>query len=226
MGARGVDGRGPVRGGARLDYRAQARTYDRTRAASPSILEPIVEALAAAPGRALLDVGGGTGNYAAALRERGWEPRVLDRSTEMLARAAAKGLAVVRADATCLPLSGAAVDAVTMISMLHLVPGWRGALAEARRVLRPGGRLAIMAYTRENLGVHWIWSYFPASLARLEREHQGVGDLARGAARRAGARLRVSRSPGRLGRGDVPAARPAARSRAARADELLRAPRP
>ena len=81
------------------DYSRQARTYDETRAASPSVLGPLREALDGAPGPRLVDVGGGTGNYSLALREEGWEPLVVDRQPEMLARAAAKGLETLQADA-------------------------------------------------------------------------------------------------------------------------------
>gem|GEM_PF-5118778 len=60
------------------DYSNQARAYDTTRAASPSVLAPLRKALEGAPGPELLDIGGGTGNYAAALTEDGWRPLVLD----------------------------------------------------------------------------------------------------------------------------------------------------
>ncbi|MFL5856000.1 MAG: class I SAM-dependent methyltransferase, partial [Solirubrobacteraceae bacterium] len=103
------------------DYSRQAQTYDETRSASPSVLEPLRSALAGAPGPRLLDVGGGTGNYALALREEGWEPVVCDRSPDMLARAAAKGLDVVEADAQQLPFPDASFDAVICVSMLHHV---------------------------------------------------------------------------------------------------------
>ena len=80
------------------DYSNQARRYDDTRAASPSVLAPLEKALAGAPGRRLLDIGGGTGNYALALRLQGWDPLVADRSEPMLERAADKGLATLLAD--------------------------------------------------------------------------------------------------------------------------------
>ena len=73
------------------DYSRQARTYDLTRAASPSVLAALRSALAGAPGPRLADIGGGTGNYAVALREVGWDPVVIDRSPEMLAHATRKG---------------------------------------------------------------------------------------------------------------------------------------
>lgn len=73
------------------DYREQSGRYDQTRGASPSILDPIASALAGAPGDRLIDVGGGTGNYAAALRDRGWRAVVVDVSPEMREQADSKG---------------------------------------------------------------------------------------------------------------------------------------
>lgn len=159
------------------DYSRQAETYDRTRGASPSVLGPLREALAGAPGRRLLDVGGGTGNYALALRDEGWEPLVLDRSAAMLARAAAKGLETREADAQALPVPDACADAVTMISMLHHVDDPARALAEAQRVLRPGGRLAIMAYTRDDIEDVWYHDYFPSTREWMDASHPRLADL-------------------------------------------------
>jgi ubiquinone/menaquinone biosynthesis C-methylase UbiE len=120
-------------------YGNQARTYDETRSASPSVLGPLREALEGSPGRRLLDVGGGTGNYARALREDGWEPVVTDRSPEMLARAAAKGLETVEADAQQLPFADASFDALICVSMLHHVDDRSRALAEQRALARVAG---------------------------------------------------------------------------------------
>lgn len=161
----------------RHDYREQAARYDRTRGASPSILAPLLQALDDAPGPRLLDVCGGTGNYAAALRARGWDPVVLDVSAEMLAYARAKGFPSVRADASTLPIADASVDAVTLVSALHLVRDWRRALAEARRALRRGGRLTLMVYAREHLDVHWILEYFPTARRWADEEHQTLDEL-------------------------------------------------
>jgi SAM-dependent methyltransferase len=161
----------------RHDYREQAARYDRTRGASPSILEPLERALAGAPGPSLLDVAGGTGNYAEALRERGHQPCVVDVSPHMLERAEAKGLPAVQADAARLPFADASFDSVINVSALHLIPRWRVALAEARRVVRPGGRLGLMVYTRENLDVHWIFEYLPSARDWVYPEHQPLADL-------------------------------------------------
>jgi arsenite methyltransferase len=50
----------------------------------------------------------------------------------------------VRADAQQLPLRDQTVDAVVSIAVLQLLPDPAAALAEMARVLRPGGRLAVM----------------------------------------------------------------------------------
>jgi SAM-dependent methyltransferase len=159
------------------DYSRQAESYDATRAASPSVLAPLRAALAGAPGRRLVDVGGGTGNYALALREEGWEPLVIDRSEAMLARAAEKGLATLRGDAQALPLGDASADAVMLVSMLHHVDDPGRALAEARRVLAPGGRLALMAFTREDLEGLWFSDYFPSTRAWMAASHPSTDEL-------------------------------------------------
>jgi ubiquinone/menaquinone biosynthesis C-methylase UbiE len=82
------------------DYSNQARTYDDTRGASPSVLGPLREALQGAPGRRLVDLGGGTGNYALALQREGWDVLVVDREPAMLARAKAKGLETLEGQAS------------------------------------------------------------------------------------------------------------------------------
>jgi SAM-dependent methyltransferase len=153
------------------DYSRQAKRYDRTRAASASILRELREALRGAPGRRLADIGGGTGNYALALKREGWRPVVVDRSADMLVRATGKGLETVEADAQRLPFEDGAFDAAMMISMLHHVEDRRTALAEARRVLGQGGRLVLLGFTREDAETLWILNYFPSSRRWMEATH-------------------------------------------------------
>ena len=159
------------------DYSKQARAYDSTRGASPSVLAPLREALAGAPGPALLDVGGGTGNYAEALAGEGWQPVVLDRSREMLEHATAKRLQTVHGEASELPFAEQSFDAVMLVSMLHHVGDRRHALAEARRVLRLGGSLAVMAFTHEDFAADVSLEYFPISRAWMEETHPPLSEL-------------------------------------------------
>lgn len=159
------------------DYSGQAERYDRTRAASPSVLEPLRRALQGAPGRLLLDVGGGTGNYALALRDDGWDVVVVDRSRGMLQRAVDKGLPAVCADALHLPFAGASVDAATLVAMLHHCGDPQRALAEAQRVVRRGGRVAVLVWAREDIAGSWTLDYWPSSRAWMGASHPPLRDL-------------------------------------------------
>jgi ubiquinone/menaquinone biosynthesis C-methylase UbiE len=159
------------------DYSRQALAYDTTRAASPSVLAPLRRALASAPGRKLVDVGGGTGNYSVTLAGEGWRPVVVDRSPQMLALAVRKGLETVEADATSLPFADESFDAAMLVSMLHHVDSPARALAEAKRVLRPGGRLAVMVFTREDIANAWCLNYFPSSRPWMEQTHMPLAEL-------------------------------------------------
>jgi ubiquinone/menaquinone biosynthesis C-methylase UbiE len=116
-------------------------------------LDSIVSALAAP---SLLDIGAGTGTGALAALRR-WSRATLtavDPSSGMLAIAArearmagvADRLSVVEAAAARLPLADASVDAAFSAFVLQLVPSRSAALREARRVLRPGGALAIVTW--------------------------------------------------------------------------------
>ena len=124
--------------------------YDESRGVPAAVEELVADQLEAAVGPAgrLLEVGAGTGRIALPLHRRGRRIVGVDLSRPMLdryrAKAAAEGLApppVLQADATRLPFPDAGFDAVLEVHVLNLVPGWRRALAEARRVLVAGGLL-------------------------------------------------------------------------------------
>ena len=83
----------------------------------------------------------------------------VDISEPMLARAvraeAGPQIGFLRADAQRLPLRDETVDAVVSIAVLQLVPDPMAALAEMARVLRPGGRLAVMVPTAGRAARFW-----------------------------------------------------------------------
>lgn len=103
---------------------------------------PMLDALGVAAGHALLDVACGPGYLAAEAARRGAAVTGLDFSAAMveLARQRNPGLRFQEGDAQALPYPDASFDAVTMnFGLLHLDQPER-ALAEAARVLKPGGR--------------------------------------------------------------------------------------
>lgn len=94
----------------------------------------------------VLEVAVGTGVIAAALRDEGYGVVGVDLSAGMLAHAARRlgPGRVARADALALPLTNSTVDGVVFVHALHVIGDVAGALAEAARVLRSGGRLVAL----------------------------------------------------------------------------------
>lgn len=105
-------------------------------------------------GGVALDVGSGPGNVTASLaRAAGPDGLALgvDISEPMLSRAvdaqAGPNVGFLRADAQQLPFRDATFNAVTSLAVLQLIPEPSATLAEIARVLKPGGRVAIMVPT-------------------------------------------------------------------------------
>lgn len=97
-------------------------------------------------GEVVLDPGCGTGWQAAGLRRAAPEVVVtgVDLSAGMLGRARAAGAwPLLQADAARLPLADRSVDLVVSRGVLHHLPDMPAALAEWRRLLRPGGAVVI-----------------------------------------------------------------------------------
>lgn len=102
------------------------------------------------PGAVVLDAGCGTGQVSLPLAEAGHVVRGYDVSASMLAIAQAKarpGWPVTYAvgDVRCLPEGDASFDVVLVSKLFQHVPGWRQAVTELLRVLRPGGCLIHIA---------------------------------------------------------------------------------
>jgi SAM-dependent methyltransferase len=101
---------------------------------------------AAAPGERVLDLGCGAGRFVAALAQAGADPVGVEIAGAALERARRNApgadLRLVEADGS-LPLEHGSVDLVWCSEVLEHVADTEHLLLEARRVLRPGGRLLL-----------------------------------------------------------------------------------
>ncbi|MGR6322522.1 methyltransferase domain-containing protein [Micromonospora soli] len=91
----------------------------------------------------LVDLGCGAGLLAPHLAGKGYRHVGLDLTRSALDQAAPYGVVVVHADATAVPLADGCADVVSAGELLEHVPDWRRAVAEACRLLRPGGLLVL-----------------------------------------------------------------------------------
>ncbi|MFI5488801.1 methyltransferase domain-containing protein [Micromonospora echinaurantiaca] len=95
------------------------------------------------PDALLVDLGCGAGLLAPHLAGKGYRHVGVDLTRSALAQAAEHGVTVVQGDATAVPLADGCADVVAAGELLEHVPDWRAAVAEACRLLRPGGLLVL-----------------------------------------------------------------------------------
>ncbi len=158
------------------NYAEQAKTYDRTRGASPTIVRAVAHHLGAPAGRLLMDIAGGTGNYAHVLQARRFRVVTVDLEFEMLRRAAEKlgpGRCVA-GDAGRLPFRDGSCDCAIIVNGIHLFADARAAMREARRVVRDGP-VVLTAFTEENNAALFVHEYF--DLESLPSPHLPARDV-------------------------------------------------
>ncbi|MFA6220628.1 MAG: metalloregulator ArsR/SmtB family transcription factor [Erythrobacter sp.] len=138
---------------AQAYFASHADDWDELRrlhSSDEAIERTMVDALDDAPLGRLLDIGTGTGRMAELFAQRADHIVALDKSLAMLRVARAKlqhlpteRVELIQGDFASLPFVAASFDTVLFHQVLHFAQAPADALAEAARVTRPGGRIAI-----------------------------------------------------------------------------------
>jgi ubiquinone/menaquinone biosynthesis C-methylase UbiE len=156
-------------------YDAVAGRYDAVWGARFSAVADLVwRRVGRVPHASVLDVGTGTGILPQALLARDHTVAIAagcDRSIGMLevARTHTPSLRAVAADGQMLPFRDAAFDAATASFVMSHISDYPAALAEMRRVLRSGGRVAITSWAAGEDGPSQAWSRVMAEFVPAHR---------------------------------------------------------
>jgi len=116
-----------------------------------SVARSIRERVSLVPGESLLDIGTGTGIVLRSFTSTATRLTGCDRSIGMIdiARSRVPAGRFVAADAVTLPFRDASFDAVTASFVLSHLGSHEAGLAEARRVLKPGGRFTMASWAAD-----------------------------------------------------------------------------
>jgi 2-polyprenyl-3-methyl-5-hydroxy-6-metoxy-1,4-benzoquinol methylase len=129
-------------------WEARAASYSFLRPITGRVINALLAAVEAGPDTQLIDVGTGPGDLAAAAAELGADPVGIDVAPSMVRRAALAHPRIPFRTGSfeAIPGGSDAFDAVVGNFVFNHVGRPEVALAEARRVLRPGGRLAFSTW--------------------------------------------------------------------------------
>jgi ArsR family transcriptional regulator len=123
-----------------------------------SVDKAVIAALGAGRLDNLLDIGTGAGHMLLLLGDRAERGVGIDRSTEMLAvarhnlfQAELRHCEVRQADMTALPFDTGSFDAATLSMVLHFAEDPGAVIAEAARVLRPGGKAVVVDFAEHEM---------------------------------------------------------------------------
>lgn len=173
----------PVHDVAARGFDTEAETYARTRPTYPAAAVAwVADALRLGPGRTVCDLAAGTGISTRLLTPTGATVLAVEPVPGMRAvlRATVPDVPVAAGTAEALPFRDGALDAVTVFQAFHWFDA-EAALAELHRVIRPGGRLALVWNARDR-SVEWVdaaWSVMDRVEKRAPwRDHDRWGDSA------------------------------------------------
>lgn len=158
-----------------VDYdQGQHANYARGRALSSSAIQRYIQSFSRLlpPARPLVgvDLGSGVGRFTPALAEafggpiHGVEPSARMRAVAE-AEAAHPQVRYWEGRGEDIPLPDASADFLLMFLSFHHFHDQPAAIAEIRRVVKPGGRVLLRSTFRDRVPDHWFRAYFPRSQA-------------------------------------------------------------
>ena len=125
------------------------------------------------PAGTAMDIGAAGGGNTRVLRSKGFSVTALEYGADGAEVAAGRGLAVVRGDATALPVADDSLDLVVAFDVLEHIPDDDAAVTEVLRVLRRDGRFLVAVpadprlWSEHDVAVDHVRRYTRATLRRV-----------------------------------------------------------
>ena len=142
-------------------YDTIGKDYNQNRRADGRLVDRIAGLLDLPAGAVIADIGAGTGNYAAALADRGYRVMAVEPSAAMRAQAAPHdNFTWISGSAEAVPLPDASVDGVVVILAIHHFTSVGDAARELMRICA-GGPIVVFTTDPRLAEPEWFADYFP-----------------------------------------------------------------
>ena len=158
-------------------YDTIGTSYRVTRYADDRIVERITGLLGLPAGAHILDVGAGTGNYARALANRGYQVTALEPSQVMIQQACHDDrIQWIQGTAEDMPFADDQFDAAILILSVHHFTDRCRAFREIQRVTGRG-TVVVFTYDPRFVDEPWLFRYFPTFRADIANAFPSVDEL-------------------------------------------------
>lgn len=149
-----------------INYDQISTTYDNVRQADLDLVNHLMSESQISNQSSVLDIGCGTGNYAALLQTISHAHIYgIEQSEGMLTKARQKNphLVIEQGDAEQLPFASNTFDLVYMTDVIHHIPHIDIMFAEIHRVLKPHAKCCIATQSHSQIDKRPITTFFPAT---------------------------------------------------------------
>jgi len=152
----------------KINYDELSQIYDLSRNANSSTTKDLVKLTKITSSSLILDMGCGTGNYTASLKNYTRWIIGLDISHGMITKARNKftHLDLINGDVIYLPFKQEIFSGLYIIQVLHHIKDKLKLFEEGKRVLKPNGYLSIHTCSHEQLKSVWYYHYFKEGLKK------------------------------------------------------------
>ncbi len=157
----------------KLGFNERAMYYNNLRRADPRLCDKLIECLNIDAGT-IVDIGAGTGNYASALEQRGFQIIAVEPQKEMQLQNKNSNICWIQACAEETGLTEGIADGVIIVNAIHHFTQRKKSIEEIYRILKKGANLVVFTFDPQISQKLWFFDYWPML---REKEIQQYGSI-------------------------------------------------